>query len=74
MLLGATLIAAGTKYIYDPSGLVTGGVSGLSIVLKELAQRAGTTAIPLWMGSIILNVPIFILAMFTNGPALFLPR
>ena len=68
MLLGATLIAAGTKYIYDPSGLVTGGVSGLSIVLKELAERAGTTAIPLWMGSIILNVPIFILAMFTNGP------
>ena len=67
MVIGATLIAFGTKYIYDPAGLVTGGVSGLSIVIRELSQRYMGTVIPLWLSNIILNVPIFALALFTNG-------
>ena len=34
MIIGATLTAFATKYVYDPAGLVTGGVSGLSIITR----------------------------------------
>ena len=67
MILGATLIAVGTKYVYDPAGLVTGGVSGLSIVIRKLSGDYLPMEIPLWLSSIILNVPIFLLAMKTEG-------
>ena len=29
MIAGATLTTIATKYVYDPAGLVTGGVSGM---------------------------------------------
>ena len=66
LFLGATLIAFATKYVYDPAGLVTGGVSGLSIVIRELSGNGGKE-IPLWMSSIFLNIPIFLLAFRTDG-------
>lgn len=66
LFLGATLIAVGTKYVYDPAGLVTGGVSGLSIVIRELSGKSGRE-IPLWLSSIFLNIPIFLLAFRTDG-------
>ena len=67
MVFGAALTAFATKYLYDPAGLVTGGVSGLSIVLRHISGEAFGFEIPLWLGSIILNVPIFLLAFFTDG-------
>ena len=67
MVLGAGLTAFATKYLYDAAGLVTGGVSGLSIVLRHISGGTFGFEIPLWLGSIILNVPIFVLAFFTEG-------
>ena len=67
LFIGATLTAFGTKYIYDPSGMVTGGVSGLSIVLRYVSSNYLGFEIPLWMGSILLNLPIFLLALYTDG-------
>ena len=42
MILGTAIMAAAIKMIYDPAGLVTGGVSGVGIIMKELI------GIPLW--------------------------
>ena len=67
LIAGATLIAVGTKYVYDPAGLVTGGVSGLSIVLRELTEKMTGQGVPLWLSSILFNIPIFLLAMKTDG-------
>ncbi len=67
MIIGGTLIAAATKYVYDPTGLVTGGVSGLSIILKWISGSNWGYEIPLWLSSIVLNIPIFIFAIFTDG-------
>lgn len=67
LVIGATLITVGTTYIFDPAGLVTGGVSGLSIVLKEVSRRRFGHEIPLWLGNILLNVPIFLIAIRTDG-------
>ncbi len=67
MCIGATLTAFATKYIYDPAGLVTGGVSGLCIILRSLSERYLPFVIPLWLGNTILNIPIFAFAIRTGG-------
>lgn len=49
------------KNIYEPSGMVTGGFSGLAIIAD-----AGL-GIPLWLTNIILNIPLFALTAYFMG-------
>ncbi len=67
LVIGATLTALATKYVYDPAGLVTGGVTGLSIIAKSVGFRYYGLDIPLWMGSLIFNIPIFLYAIKQCG-------
>ena len=67
MVIGATLTAIATKYVYDPSGLVTGGVSGLSIITRSVFARYLGREFPLWLSSIVFNIPIFLFAMKVLG-------
>ena len=67
LIIGATLTALATKYVYDPAGLVTGGVTGLSIIAKSVGFRYYGLNIPLWMGSLIFNIPIFLYAIKQCG-------
>ena len=55
MTLGSALMAFGLRSFYDPIGLVTGGVSGIAIIVRKL-----TGTIPLGITNIILNIPLFI--------------
>ena len=66
ILLGSTIVALALKYVYDPAGLVTGGVSGLSIIAKEIGARCGIV-IPLWISNVVFNIPIFLFAIKTEG-------
>lgn len=61
MILGTAIMAAAIKMIYDPSNLVTGGVSGLAIIVKELA------GVPLWITNMVINIPLFIIAIMVKG-------
>lgn len=61
MLLGTAIMAAAIKMVFDPVNLVTGGVSGVGIIVKEL------TGIPLWITNTMLNVPLFLIAFFVKG-------
>ncbi len=61
IILGAFIVGFAIKNIYDPQGLVTGGVSGVAIILKEKAQ------IPLWITNLAVNVPLFLLALKMKG-------
>ena len=67
IFLGSTITAFATQYIFDPSGLVTGGVSGLAIIIKYLTGRFSPFEIPLWLSNFVLNVPIFLFAIKTDG-------
>lgn len=64
---GTTIVTFATKYIFDPSGLVTGGVSGLSIIIKYLSGHFGPREIPLWVSNLLINVPIFLFAWKAEG-------
>ena len=47
--LGTAVMAVATSSIYDPAGLVTGGFSGLAIVIKQLSQMLFGKGVPLWV-------------------------
>lgn len=61
LVLGAFIIGFAIKNIYDPVNLVTGGVSGVSIIAKEL------WGIPLWITNTALNIPLFLASMKLKG-------
>ena len=65
IFIGTTVTSVAVKYLLDPAGLVTGGVSGLAIVVRYVT--ADTYAIPLWLTNLVLNVPIFVLAFAVDG-------
>lgn len=67
ILIGTTLISLDVKYFLDPSGLVTGGVSGLAIVIRYLSLGLIAGGIPLWVSNVALNVPIFLYAIYMLG-------
>lgn len=63
--VGTILIAFAIKNIFDPVSMVTGGVSGAAIILKELWQ------VPLWLTNTVLNIPLFLAAFLYDGLAVY---
>lgn len=67
IIIGTGILAFGIACFYDPIGLVTGGFSGLAIVIKHVTGGLIEGGIPLWLTNIALNVPVFILSYFLKG-------
>lgn len=67
IIIGTGILAFGIQSFYDQVGLVTGGFSGLAIVIKHLTLELLEGGVPLWFTNIALNVPVFILAYFLKG-------
>ena len=67
LLAGTLLLAFAVKCIYEPLDMVTGGFSGLAIIIKALTSWFSAGGIPLGVTSFILNVPIFIAAYIKKG-------
>lgn len=61
IILGAFIMGFAIKNIYDPVGLVTGGVSGIAIILKD------QFGIALWITNTVLNIPLFIASIYLKG-------
>ncbi len=67
IFLGTLCMALAVNLVYEPMGMVTGGVSGLAIVIKELTGDLVPGGIPVWLSNITINLPIFALAYFVKG-------
>ena len=67
IIIGTGILAFGIACFYDPIGLVTGGFSGLAIVIKHVTEVFVEGGIPLWLTNIVLNVPVFIFAYIFKG-------
>lgn len=63
IIIGTTVTSVAVKYLLDPAGLVTGGVSGLAIVVRYVTENR----IPLWITNLVLNIPIFAFAWYIEG-------
>ncbi len=67
VIIGTGLLATSIKCLYDPVGLVTGGFTGLCIVIKEVTEGIVDGGIPLWLSNLILNIPLFLIAWKVKG-------
>ena len=67
ILLGTGIMALGILCIYDQVGLVTGGFTGLAIVVRSVSQEWIPGGIPLWLTNLLLNIPVFIVAYYQMG-------
>lgn len=54
--VGTFLMALGTNIVYEPMSMVTGGFAGIGILLQKFIE------IPIWLVTVILNIPLFIMA------------
>lgn len=67
IVIGTTLLAVAINVFFEPYNLVIGGVSGLSIIIKNYAMQHYNMNIPLWLANTVLNVPIFLVGIKTLG-------
>jgi len=67
IMIGTFIMAIGIQWIYDPIGLVTGGFTGLAIVIKAASANYVEGGIPLWITNFVLNVPVFLIALKIKG-------
>ncbi len=67
VVVGTGLLAMAISCLYDPISLVTGGFTGLAIIVKELTEGIIEGGIPLWLTNIVLNVPVFLIALKLKG-------
>lgn len=67
LLLGTALVAASIQCIYDPISLVTGGFTGIAIIVKEVTGGIFEGGIPLWFTNLVLNIPVFLFALKIKG-------
>lgn len=65
IIIGTFCMAAATNTVFMPLGIVTGGFSGLGIILWEMFH------IPLWVTNALLNVPVFFGAYYYKRKAFF---
>lgn len=61
LVIGSFLMAFAVKCIFEPAGIVMGGFSGLSVIFERLWE------IPLWISTLVLNIPLFVAAFFLLG-------
>lgn len=67
MIAGTGLLAFAIKSCFDPIGLVTGGFSGIGIMLKRLTKEIWDGGIPIWFTDLVLNIPLFLIALKMKG-------
>jgi len=67
IVIGTGLIAVAIQFVYDPSKMVTGGFSGISIIIKSITKWLVVGGIPLWVTNLVLNLPVFVVAWVVKG-------
>lgn len=67
IFIGTGLMGFAIQCIYDPISLVTGGFTGIAIILKYVTAKAFGKGLPLWLGNLGLNAPVFLIAWKVKG-------
>ncbi len=67
IILGTTLLAFALNMFFERMDLVTGGVTGLAIVIKQVTQLNFGYGVPLWLTNLVINIPLFLIAVYLKG-------
>ena len=62
IMAGTGLIALGVSCVYAPMGMVTGGFTGIAIMVQFITKSMIPGGIPLGISNLLLNIPVFIWA------------
>ena len=67
IFMGTGIMALAIQCIFEPIGLVTGGFSGIAIIIRKMTAGIVEVGVPLWLTNLALNVPVFIAALIIKG-------
>lgn len=67
LIIGAFLMALAYKSIFDSVEMVTGGFSGLGVIIRHITMGIVDGGIPLWVTNLALNIPLFVVAYAIVG-------
>lgn len=67
IIVGTGLMATAIISCFDAAGMVTGGFSGIAILVKAGTKNLYGNGIPLWITNLVLNIPVFLLAAKIKG-------
>lgn len=59
MIFGVVLMAIGINLFFDPTNMVTGGVTGIAIIIKGLTRNWIAGGVPLWFTNLFINIFLF---------------
>jgi len=65
--IGTLLVAIASNLFYAPANMVPGGFTGLAIIIRKLTEPWIDGGMPVWMGNLILNVPLIVAAIAVRG-------
>ncbi len=67
LITGTIFIAVAVNLVYEPLGMITGGVTGIGIVIKNFTEPFIEGGIPVWLTNILLNIPLFVAGFIIKG-------
>ena len=67
IFMGTGIMALAIQCIFEPIGLVTGGFSGIAIIIRKMTAGIVEGGVTLWLTNLALNVPVFIAALIIKG-------
>lgn len=67
IIIGTGIMSLAIKCIYDPISLVTGGFTGVAILVKKMTETFMGKGVPLWLTNIALNIPVFLVTWRIKG-------
>lgn len=67
IIIGTGLMALSINSVFDAAGLVTGGFSGVAIIVKAWTENLVEGGVPLWFTNFGLNIPLFLLGAKLRG-------
>jgi len=67
IIIGTYMLAVSINVFFEPLEMVTGGVTGLAIVIKEVTNHIIDGGIPLWITNLAINIPLFLCAIIIKG-------
>jgi len=65
IIIGVFLLAYSVVAFFQPQNMVTGGVSGLAVIIADYSIRWFGWEIPLWLTNLVFNIPLFVVGAFT---------
>lgn len=67
IILGTTLLAFSINVFFEPLEMITGGITGIAIIVKQKTQHLVVGGVPLWLTNLVINIPLFITAIIIKG-------